>query len=128
MANDFNTQTEFDDAQTKVDTNDPLPATGAFPFNIDQRFEYCRELGRGGCSTVCLAYDHILQRQVALKFILGESARNTATVLQEARTQANVKHQHICQIYEVCEFEHHVYLVMQYVKGGTLSGFAAKLN
>ncbi len=71
---------------------------------------------------VYLAYDVLLDRRVALKLVKhrhGNRARQTRT-LREAQALARVSHPNVVQVHDVGEFEHRVYLAMEYVNGVSL--------
>jgi len=99
-----------------------------FPFTIDARFEYIERLGRGGTGLIYKAFDQILQRYVALKFLLNPNANNRIKLVAEARAQANVEHAYICPIYEVVESTDGIYLVMQFIEGENLQELAPSLS
>jgi hypothetical protein len=68
-------------------------------------------------------WDHLIERPVALK-ILGERDTEFSRVqrlLQEAMALARLSHPNIVTVYEVLADETHPVLVMEYVKGMTLS-------
>lgn len=99
-----------------------------FPVRDWDRYEPVKILGQGGMGTVFLARDVRLRRQVALKFVRGDSDRHTARLLVEARAQARVNHDRVCKVYEVGEVEGQVYIAMQYIDGQPLSVAAADLT
>ena len=122
MSNESNSDQPVDHLKTKTESSEDNSDTNGsgFPLNIDHRFEYIKDLGKGGGGLVCLAYDHKLQRKVALKFLLSSDLIDIKTLFKEARAQAQLKHESICQIYEVLEAEGQIYLVMQYIQGDEL--------
>src|SRR5262249_38602352 len=67
------------------------------------RFEVRRELGRGGCGVVFLAYDPRLGREVALK-VPGVDALVTPELRErfhrEARAAAGLDHPNVVPVYE----------------------------
>ena len=95
----------------------PLPAQIS-------RFEVRRQLGAGGYGVVYLAYDPLLQREIALKVSrhpLAWSGGGPETYLREARIAARLKHPHVVTIYEAgITPEHGVYIAMEFVEGETL--------
>ena len=86
------------------------------------RFEIVRELGRGSQSVVYLARDPQLQRDVAIKTLhfASADARVNAALLAEARTVSQLHHANVVPIYDAGEQDGDVYLVFEYVSGGTL--------
>lgn len=105
-----------------------LDTTSGFPVSVDARFSYIQELGHGGAGSTHQAFDSVLQRHVALKFLTSNSAQNAQLLLQEARAQAQLNHEHICPIFEVGESQGQVYLVMQYIDGQPLHKIAPSLT
>jgi serine/threonine protein kinase/predicted ATPase len=81
-------------------------------------------LGKGGMGKVYLAEDSVLGRRVAIKVISEQFSSDVPTVqrfVREARTMATVEHPHIVRVYSFGEVEGRQYLVMEYVKGESLS-------
>jgi len=90
-----------------------------------QLFEYRIQsvLGRGAFGTVCLAHDTVLDRPVAIKELtLSEHAEESDAkrFLQEARTAGGLNHLNIVTVYALRDRGSEVYLVMEYLAGGSL--------
>jgi len=81
-------------------------------------------LGEGGMARVYRGYDERLRRNVAIKVILPQSGADMVefqkSFIQEAQLIAGLQHRNIVIVYEFGETPEMVYLVMQYVAGGTL--------
>lgn len=90
---------------------------------MDGRYQVRSRLARGGMSTVYLATDRRLERDVALK-VLHPHLANDQTFLErlsrEAKAAASLSHPHIVGVLDQGEDGHIAYLVMEYVKGHTL--------
>ncbi|MGI9132929.1 MAG: protein kinase domain-containing protein [Rhodoferax sp.] len=87
------------------------------------RFELRRVLGQGAQSTVWLAFDPRMEREVAIKVMRpGEGSDDTAVAqwLQEARSVASVSHPNIVPVYEADIQDRQPYLVFEFVAGQTL--------
>lgn len=102
--------------------------SSGFPIKVSSRFTYVKRLGRGGSGLVYQAFDTVLERHVALKFLLNPQQKNQARLVAEARSQANVEHPNICPIYEVIEANNSVYLVMQFIEGESLQALSPTLS
>jgi serine/threonine protein kinase len=82
-----------------------------------------RELGRGGTGVVYLARETSLERDVAVKVVSGgplADPQGRSRWLREARAFARVPHDNVVEIYRVDETEEWLFLVLEYVPGGTL--------
>jgi serine/threonine-protein kinase len=87
------------------------------PFVLEQ------EIGRGGMGVVWKAYQPSLDRYVALKFlpaIHGEIAQSRERFRREARVVARLRHPNVLQVHDFGEEQGHLFLVTEYVPGGTL--------
>jgi eukaryotic-like serine/threonine-protein kinase len=86
-------------------------------------FEIERELGRGAMGVVYLARDQKLGRRVALKVMPGaQSADGMARKRwrMEAQAFSRVRHVNVVSLYEIGESESWLFLVLEYIPGGTL--------
>src|SRR5690242_7149746 len=79
------------------------PEGPSFPIPGWDRYQPVRFLGQGGMGRVFLAYDVQLRRNVALKFVHEAASELSRRFIGEARAQARVKHERVCQVYEVGE-------------------------
>lgn len=80
-------------------------------------------LGKGGMSTVYLAYQPSMDRTVAIKVLPREFLHDTTFLTrfqQEGRTIAKLEHLHILPVYDFGEHDGIPYIVMRYLAGGTL--------
>jgi eukaryotic-like serine/threonine-protein kinase len=87
------------------------------------RYEVLSLVARGGMAEVYLARDHMLDRQVAIKVLSGEFARDPSFVerfRREARAAANLNHPNIVSVYDWGEEDSAYFIVMEYVEGVTL--------
>jgi len=88
------------------------------------RYEIRKLLGRGGQASVYLAYDPVMQREVAIKVLpaaLAEDEQARERFEREAHTIASLEHPAIVPVYDFGAFEDGLYIVMRLMKGGTLS-------
>jgi serine/threonine protein kinase len=82
-----------------------------------------RELGRGGMGVVYLATERNTDRAVAVKFPASgplAAHRDRERWLKEAQAAARVRHPHIVSLYRAEEAGGWLYLVLEYVAGGSL--------
>jgi serine/threonine protein kinase len=74
--------------------------------------------------TVYAAHDTVLDRRVAVKVISPEHLDSTVSrkrFLQEARAAASVNHPRLVTVHEVDEHEARVFLVLEYLAGGSVN-------
>jgi eukaryotic-like serine/threonine-protein kinase len=86
-------------------------------------YRIVRQVGYGGMSTVFLAEDIHLGREVALKVFWprpGETKDFLRRFGREARVLAQLDHPNILPVYDYGEQDGHAYLVMPYMAGGSL--------
>ncbi|GAA1816681.1 protein kinase domain-containing protein [Nesterenkonia flava] len=90
---------------------------------IDGRYTITRRIARGGMSTVYLARDQRLNRDVAIKVLFPHMAEDRKVVQrfeQEARNSALVTHPNVVQVLDQGQTRETAYMVMEYVPGATL--------
>ncbi|MDP9999208.1 serine/threonine-protein kinase [Pseudarthrobacter sulfonivorans] len=90
---------------------------------VDNRYAVRSKLARGGMSTVYLATDLRLERDVALK-VLHPNLATDETFLdrlgREAKAAAKLSHPHVVGVLDQGNDGLTAYLVMEYIKGHTL--------
>ena len=84
-------------------------------------------LGEGGMGAVYLAFDPLIEREVALK-VLSQDVGNSEVALQrflgEARAIGRLNHPHVVSIYDIDQWNGRYYLVMELLSGGSVAGLA----
>ena len=98
------------------------------PVRDWDRYRIVDFIGRGGMGDVFKARDPRLGRFVALKFLRRDTPEIVHRFLREARVQARIDHDNVCQVYEVGEVEGHPYIAMQYIAGGSLKEISDLLS
>ena len=87
-------------------------------------YEVLGVLGRGGMGAVYHARQLALNRDVALKVVLGAERAGPRTLvrfLAEAEAVAAVRHPHVVQVYEYGDHGGLPYIALEYLAGGTLA-------
>lgn len=81
-----------------------------------------RCIGQGGMGQVHLARDSVLDRPVAIKFLLAAdpNADDRRRFLVEARAIARLQHPNVVSIYRIGEVDGFPYIVSEYVNGQSL--------
>nr|WP_216622683.1 serine/threonine-protein kinase [Corallococcus exercitus] len=113
---------------TAVPSSLPVEGVPTFPVPGWDRYEPVRFLGQGGMGQVFLAYDPLLRRNVALKFVRDGDPELARRFLSEARAQARVRHERVCEVYEVGEVRGHAFIAMRYVEGPSLGQLSHSLT
>lgn len=88
---------------------------------LSERYERGDELGRGGFAVVHKANDKKLGRTVAIKQLHADHDGQTLERFnREARVIAGLNHRNIVGVHDVGEDANGLYLVMEYIDGGSL--------
>jgi len=90
---------------------------------LDGRYAVTARIAHGGMATVYLALDTRLDRQVALKVMHAELARDEDFVrrfIGEAKSVARLSHQNVVAVFDQGSDGPFLYLAMEYVPGRTL--------
>jgi serine/threonine-protein kinase len=90
---------------------------------LDGRYAVTARIAHGGMATVYLAMDTRLDRQVALKVMHAELARDDEFVrrfIGEAKSVARLSHQNVVAVFDQGADGPFLYLAMEYVPGRTL--------
>jgi len=90
---------------------------------LNNRYLLKTTIGRGGMAIVYLAEDRMLERDVAIKILKADYARDPAfreRFRQEAKAAANLSHPNIVPVYDFGYHERRLYIVMEYIPGTDL--------
>ena len=96
---------------------------------INDRYEIIKSIGEGGMANVYLAYDTILERNVAVKILRGDLSNDEKFVRRfqrEALSASSLNHPNIVEMYDVGEENGVFYIVMEYIDGKTLKQLIKK--
>ncbi|MFH1956907.1 MAG: protein kinase [bacterium] len=95
---------------------------------IDKKYEFLKEIGRGGMGIVYEAVNKKLGKKVALKKMKEELAinpRERERFLKEAKRVAELHHPHIVDIYDIVEEGNDIFLVFEFLDGKTVEQLLA---
>ena len=95
---------------------------------MPDRYETAVPLGRGAMGEVFKAFDPVLQRYVALKYLRWADEAMAERLLREARLQARVDHEAVCKVYDVGVDQGRPFIAMQYIEGRSLEELAPELS
>src|ERR1700722_18047542 len=90
---------------------------------LDRRYQVRSRIAHGGMATVYLATDTRLDREVALKVMQADLARDADFVgrfIGEAKSVARLSHPNVVGVYDQGADGQYLYLAMEYVPGRTL--------
>lgn len=96
---------------------------------ISDRYQIIKSVGEGGMANVYLAYDTILDRNVAVKVLRGDLATDEKFVRRfqrEALSASSLSNQNIVEVYDVGEDNGEYYIVMEYIEGKHLKNLIKK--
>ncbi len=96
---------------------------------INDRYQIIKTIGEGGMANVYLAYDTILDRNVAVKVLRGDLATDEKFVRRfqrEALSASSLSHPNIVEVYDVGEDNGSYYIVMEYIEGKHLKQLLKK--
>ena len=109
--------------QTPVQAAAAAEASSGNEFPAIPGYEIRSKLGEGGMGVVYLAKQLGLNRDVAVKTLIGATvARATlARFWAEAEVMAEVKHPNVVQVIELGEYAGRPFMAMEFVSGGSLA-------
>jgi len=98
---------------------------------LSGRYRLDAEIGAGGMSTVYRAFDTVLERQVAVKVMHRDIARDGDQLerfRREARAVAQLNHPHVVGVIDAGEDESAQYIVFEHIQGETLKDRIRRLG
>jgi eukaryotic-like serine/threonine-protein kinase len=107
----------------RTETYKPEPAPKG---NLPQLpgYEVIGTLGKGGMGVVYHAKQVKLNRQVALKMVLGDTPADSKEIIRflaEAEAAAAIDHPNVVRVYDYGEHEGRPYLALEYLPGGSFA-------
>ncbi|XP_059483256.1 ovarian-specific serine/threonine-protein kinase Lok-like [Neocloeon triangulifer] len=95
------------------------------PQDLLQKYRITNLLGTGGSATVYLAYEHVTCQPFAVKRIdkdFKTMGMNSVSYIQtEIKILKSLAHPNIVRVQDVIDVEHQTFIVMEYMKGGSLA-------
>jgi serine/threonine-protein kinase len=117
-----------DDGSTLPHSSAPAAPGPDAPLERFERFRDEGVLGEGASGRVYKAWDHQLQRRLALKFLRSDNPEWSKRLVRESQAQARVEHPNVCKVYEVGEHDGRPYIAMQLVDGPDLATAAREMS
>jgi predicted Ser/Thr protein kinase len=115
----------YDDSVERCEVDGTRLSQRLLPYRVQDRYQLVRLLGQGGMGQVFLARDDRLQRDVAIKVLLGDSpldANARAQLAHEARAVARIGHPGVVDVFDLGELDDgSAFIVMEYLTGRALS-------
>ncbi len=96
---------------------------------ISDRYQVIKSIGEGGMANVYMAYDTILDRNVAVKVLRGDLANDEKFVRRfqrEALAASSLSNPNIVEVYDVGEDNGEYYIVMEFIEGKHLKQLIKK--
>ena len=96
---------------------------------INDRYQIIKSIGEGGMANVYLAYDTILDRDVAVKILRGDLSNDEKFVRRfqrEALNASSLSHPNIVEVYDVGDDNEQYFIVMEYIEGKNLKDLIKK--
>ena len=96
---------------------------------INERYQIIKTIGEGGMANVYLAYDTILDRNVAVKILRGDLSNDEKFVRRfqrEALNASSLSHPNIVEVYDVGDDNGQYFIVMEYIEGKNLKDLLKK--
>ena len=116
------------DATIPMSRATPTPLSGVAPSNMPAqigRYQILDRVGHGGMGVLYRGIDPVLDREVAIKLMIGDFADDIEQLRprfqREARAIAKLQHRNIVTVFEFAEDGGTPYIVMEFLRGTSLS-------
>jgi len=102
----------------------PAPMASSAPAQIG-RYQIIERVGQGGMGVLYRGIDPVLDREVAIKLMIGDFADDIDQLRprfhREARAIAKLQHRNIVTVFEFAEDGGTPYIVMEFLRGSSLA-------
>ena len=95
------------------------PTVAKLPAVIG-RYQILDRIGQGGMGSLFLAWDPMLERQIAIKLLRDDNEELRERFAREARSVAKLRHRNIVTIFDVGEQDGQPFIAMEYIQGQTM--------
>jgi hypothetical protein len=114
-------------------SDEPTPTLGIAPGAMGRakiptqigRYQILERVGKGGMGVLYRGIDPVLDREVAIKLMLGDFSDDTEQLrprfYREARAVAKLQHRNIVTVFEFAEDGTTPYIVMEFLRGTSLA-------
>ncbi len=95
-----------------------------------ERYDFIEELGKGGMGSVYKVFDKKIKEEVALKILKPEivDEKTIERFSSELKLARKIRHENVCQMYDINEEEDTHYITMEYVPGEDLKSFIRRVG
>jgi serine/threonine protein kinase/Flp pilus assembly protein TadD len=95
-----------------------------------ERYDFIEELGTGGMGSVYKVFDKKIKEEVALKILKPEivDEKTIERFSSELKLARKIRHENVCQMYDINEEEGTHYITMEYVPGEDLKSFIRRVG
>ena len=111
--------------------NQPRPLVELEPDQTLGKYVIRRLLGQGAMGAVYLAFDPVIEREVAIKVLpreVGDNPLALSRFLTEARSTGKLNHPNVVSIFDIAECNGLHFIVMELLTGGTPGSETKKLH
>ena len=103
------------------------PTVAKLPAVIG-RYQILDRIGQGGMGSLFLAWDPMLERQIAIKLLRDDNEELRERFAREARSVAKLRHRNIVTIFDVGEQDGQPFIAMEYIQGQTMGDLIRSLS
>jgi serine/threonine-protein kinase len=140
QTDNLDTQKFYGECATPLPSSKEIPVTETLETPKEEltrgtifagRYEIIEELGKGGMGKVYRVEDKKIKEEVALKLIIPEIASDKKTIERfsnELKMARKIRHENVCQMFDLNEVEGTHYITMEYVSGEDLKRLIRRIK